>query len=82
MTRGAGEAAGFVRIYNLLPQTYRVIIVGEGVSPLVEEIELNEENRAELDISRMKNDRETIIILGTTRYTWQNASYRLEVSIP
>ncbi|MBN2554566.1 MAG: immune inhibitor A [Anaerolineales bacterium] len=80
--QGGWEAAGFVRIYNLLPQTYRVIIVGEGVSPLVEEIELNEENRAELDISRMKNDHETIIILGTTRYTWQNASYRLEVSTP
>jgi len=77
---GGWEAEGFVRIANILPQTYRVVMIGEGATPVVEEIELDEMNHASLDISRMKLDQETIIIIGTTRHTWQSAPYELTIS--
>ena len=77
---GGWEAEGFVRIANVLPQTYRLVLVGTGAEPIVEEIQLDANNQADLDISRMKLDSETIIILGTTRHTWQRAPYQLTIS--
>jgi len=79
---GGWDAAGFVRIYNRLPQTYRVLVVGEGASTVVEELELDDNNQAVLTISRAKLDREMVIVLATTRYTWQTAPYRIEFNAP
>lgn len=77
---GGWTAAGFVRLYNRLPQTFRLMLVEQGRQPRVREIPLDQANRASVKLSLGQEfDRATLLIVGTTRYTWRPASYSLQV---
>ena len=73
------EAAGFVRIQNVLPQTYRLALISKGNQTSVQYITLTDDNTAEIPISIGENVDEVILVVtGTTRYTRQPAAYRFE----
>ncbi len=84
VSNGDWEAAGFVRVNNLLPQTYRLALVSYyGNETRVEYLELNEDNTVEIPLE-IGGDVENVVlvVIGTTRYTRQLAAYQLEFSSP
>jgi len=71
------EAAGFVRIQNILPQTYRLALITKGTETTVEYIPLMADNSVEIPISIGGDvDEVVLVVTGTTRYTRQPAAYR------
>ncbi len=77
---GGWEAAGFVRVRNLLPQTFRLALIRMGDTPQVEYIDLNEDVSAEIPITiGGEVDEVVLVVAGTTRYTRQKAAYRFEI---
>ena len=73
------QAAGFVRIQNILPQTYRVALISKGNQTVVDYITLTPDNVAEIPISiGGEVDEVILVVTGTTRYTRQPAAYRFE----
>ena len=76
---GGWEAKGFVRIENVLPQTYRLSLIIQGDTTTVTNIELNENQTAEIPLSLQRGDKATLIVTGTTRFTIIPAPYQIEV---
>ena len=73
------EAAGFVRIQNVLPQTYRLALISIGDTTTVEYIPLGPDNAVDISVSIADGVDEVIfVVTGTTRYTRQPAAYRFE----
>ncbi|HPX94859.1 MAG TPA: immune inhibitor A [Brevefilum fermentans] len=77
---GGWLGEGFVRIQNVLPQSFRVTMITYGKRIHVVPLELDENNQFEIDIS-LGQDIESIILVisGTTPYTRQRAVYQVEV---
>jgi immune inhibitor A len=77
---GGWDAAGFVRIQNILPQTYRLGLIFRGDQTTVQYIDLHPSNLAEIPISfdRMVRD-VTLVVSGTTRHTRQQAPYTINL---
>jgi len=76
---GDWKAAGFVRIQNVLPQTYRLALISKGSKTIVETIPLSPDNTVEIPISIGGDvDEVVLVVTGTTRYTRQPAAYRFE----
>lgn len=77
---GGWESAGWVRLYNEVPQTYRVVLVVQGRSTQVRELALDSSNHGEIDLQLGGgSDRAVVIVLGTARHTWQQAPYELQI---
>jgi immune inhibitor A len=73
---GGWEAAGWVRIQNSLPQTYKLSIIRNGVSPQVEIIPLDEKQKAVVPLVLGTEFSDIVLVVsGTTRYTRQPARY-------
>lgn len=78
---GGWQAAGFVRIRNELPQTYRLALIKTGDETSVEFFELDENNSANLPVQiGGAVDEVILVVTGTTRFTRQNASYEFSIS--
>ncbi len=74
---GGWEAAGFVRIQNVLPQTYRLSLIRIGKITTVETLTLNADNSLELPLEFGGDLREVVLVIsGTTRFTRQPTAYR------
>jgi hypothetical protein len=74
-------AEGFVRLYNRVPQTYQVALIEEGSQTTVQDIALDENEHAAIDLDLGNGVNEAIlVVVGTTRHTWQAAPYRVTVS--
>lgn len=74
---GGWEAAGFVRVQNLLPQEFRLSLVTFGDVVEITPIQLNADNTAEIPIRFGAGvDSATLIVSGATRFTRQPATYR------
>lgn len=74
---GGWEAAGFVRIQNVLPQTFRLALIRYGNKITVEYIKLNEDNTVEIPLNFGSDlSKAVLVVSGTTRYTRQPAAYR------
>ncbi|HUF38572.1 MAG TPA: hypothetical protein VMN57_08615 [Anaerolineales bacterium] len=78
---GGWEAAGFVRIRNLLPQTYAIALISTGSSGIrVDYLQPDGENRIEIPISIGEDIDEVILVIsGTTRFTRQLTGYTIEL---
>jgi immune inhibitor A len=77
---GGWEAAGWARISNLLPQTYRLALVTLGDKTEVRYLDLAEDMSLEIPLEiGGEVDEAILVVTGTTRYTRQKASYRYEV---
>jgi immune inhibitor A len=77
---GGWQGEGFVRVQNALPQFFRVSLITFGEQVNVLPLQLDENNRIEIDIN-LGQDIESIVLVisGTTPYTRQRAIYQVGI---
>jgi hypothetical protein len=74
------DSAGFVRIVNDLPQTFRLAMIFTGKIPKVEYITLSQDNAIEIPFQIGGSvDSVVFVVTGTTRFTRQKAAYHFEI---
>ncbi len=73
------DARGFVRIQNVLPQGYRVLVVRRGSGISVEELNLDDRMSGGMTVTAGENEEVYLIVLGTARYTRQKAAYQFVI---
>ncbi len=73
------EGKGFVRLQNVLPQSYRVLVVHRGSQPSVEEIPLDDRMSGGVSVTVQPNEEVYLIVIGTARFTNQKAPYQFVV---
>ncbi len=76
---GGWVAAGFARVENVLPQTYRLSIILKGDTTTVTHIPVNPDQTAEFALSLKPGEEAILIVTGTTRYTRLPAAYQIEI---
>lgn len=77
------QADGFVRVSNVLPQTFKLALITFGNKTAVEYLMLTDDNTVEIDLKISDDvDEAVLVVLGTTRYTRQPAAYQLDFSSP
>ena len=76
---GGWEGAGFVRVENALPQTYRLTLITEGDTTTVTHISLDADQTAEIPLSLNPGEEAVLLVTGTTRFTRLPAAYQIEV---
>ena len=76
---GGWIAAGFVRVENVLPQTYRLSLILKGDSTTVTHIELTRDQTADIPLTLKRGDEAILVVTGVTRYTTIPAAYQIEV---
>jgi hypothetical protein len=78
--QGGWESAGWARIQNNLPQTYRLALITKGKTTNVEYIPLKAGNVADITLNLGGDiDEATLMVAGTTRFTRQEADYQFEL---
>jgi len=75
------QAAGFVRVKNVLPQIFQLALISKGkAGTQVETIPLSADQTAELSLEIGEDISEvTLLVSGSTRFTRIPADYRLEI---
>jgi len=73
------SAAGWVRVQNILPQTYRLAYILFGKTNIVAYIPLNPDNTADIPLHLEAGESAVLVVTGTTRYTRQTAGYQIEL---
>jgi hypothetical protein len=77
------QAEGWVRIQNVLPQSYALALISTGDSTRVQNITLNPDITADIPFTIGSGvDDVVLVVSGTARFTRQLAPYRLRVSLP
>jgi hypothetical protein len=77
---GGWQAQGFVRMDNMLPQTFSVqVIRRRGREITVERLPLDEANRGSLTLDLQRNERVTLVVSGTAPFTTEAAAYQFGV---
>jgi hypothetical protein len=77
---GGWEPAGFVRIQNMLPQSYRVSLIQYGSPSTVTYVDLDPSNKASLPVSITSSKGAVLVVSGTTRNSRQKADYQVSLS--
>lgn len=75
---GGWTADGFVRVQNVLPQTFRLALLDSGDAS-VTMIPVNADQTAEIPISLKSGETAYLVVSGTTRFTRELASYQVEI---
>ncbi|MBI5842033.1 MAG: immune inhibitor A [Chloroflexi bacterium] len=75
---GGWTADGFVRVQNVLPQTFRLSLVLSSDSS-VQVIPVNDDQTAEIPISLKSGETAFLVVSGTTRFTRESATYQIEI---
>ncbi len=74
------EPAGFVRIKNQLPQTFRLALIHHtGNQTEVEILPINADQTADIPVSINPGDDVVLVVTATTRFTFKLAPYQFEV---
>ena len=83
-TDNAGwQADGWVRIENILPQTYGLALISNGDDASVQYITINPDITADIPFTIGSGvDDVVLVVSGTTRFTRQLAPYRIWLSQP
>ncbi len=76
---GGWEAAGFVRMDNLLPQTFVVQVIRQGAPTTIERMALDEHNQGSLTLDLADGEDAVLVVAGTTPFTTEVASYQFEI---
>ncbi len=76
---GGWQGDGFVRLYNRIPQTYRVLLVQEGRDVQFHEMELDADQQGALSINLSTTDDATLIVIGTSQFSIQPSGYEISV---
>lgn len=75
---GGWNANGFVRIRNVLPQTFGLALILSRDSS-VTTISLDANQTVQIPLSLQAGDRAILVVTGTTRFTREPALYQLEI---
>jgi immune inhibitor A len=73
---GGWVPAGFARVQNVLPQTFRLALISLGAEKTVQIIEVPETNQIDIPMDFDVADEIVLVVVGTTRFTRQPAVYR------
>ncbi len=73
---GGWQAAGFARVQNVLPQTFRLALIAHGSTTTVKIIAVPADNVVDIPLDFSNVDNYTLVVTGTTRFTRQTAAYR------
>jgi hypothetical protein len=77
---GGWEGSGFVRIENVLPQTFSISIIRSGGATSVETVRLEAGQSATIPLELNNEVRSAVLVVsGTTRFTTQPAFYRFQL---
>ncbi|MFH1907217.1 MAG: hypothetical protein ABIL11_07540 [Chloroflexota bacterium] len=77
---GGWQAAGFVRIQNTLPQTFRLALIVKGDNGTrVTIILINPDQTAEIPIHLGSGEEAILVVSGTTRFTRELAAYQFSI---
>ncbi len=77
------QAAGWARIQNVLPQTYKLALISEGDATNIQYVPLASDITADIPFTIDNTvDNVILVVSGTTRFTHQLAPYRFSVSQP
>ena len=76
---GGWQANGFVRIDNVLPQTYGLSLIIKGNNTTVTHIPLNSDQTASIPFSLKNREEAILIVTGTTRFTTHGAAYQIDI---
>jgi hypothetical protein len=77
---GGWQGAGFVRIQNLLPQTFRLaLILKGGQGAAVQIIPLSADQTAEIPLHLGGGEEATLVVSATARFTRELAAYQFEI---
>jgi hypothetical protein len=74
---GGWTAEGFVRMYNRVPQTYRLMLIEQGGETSVRPVAIDAEQQAEFELSRGGEIDEAILMVVGTRGTPAAGAYRM-----
>jgi hypothetical protein len=75
---GGWTAQGFVRVQNILPQTFRLSLILSADST-VTSIPLNADQIAEIPLSLKEGEEAIFVVSGTTPFTREGAAYQFEI---
>ena len=75
---GGWVAEGFVRVQNVLPQTFGLALIKTSDSS-VTMIPVNADQTAEISISLKSGEKIYLVVSGTTRFTRELGSYQIEI---
>lgn len=75
---GGWIAEGFVRVQNVLPQTFGLALIKTSDSS-VTMIPVNADQTAEISISLKPGEKIYLVVSGTTRFTRELGSYQIEI---
>ena len=74
------QAQGFVRLQNLLPQTFRLALIEKGGNISIQNFELDGNNVLEIPLHIGKQvDEAILVVTGTTPFTRQPANYTFQI---
>ena len=76
---GGWDAKGFARVNNLLPQTFKVSVIQIGKETTVTNLAISDLRTASLDLMLENNDQVIVVVSGTTPFTNQEASYKIDL---
>jgi hypothetical protein len=76
---GGWQANGFVRVENVLHQTYRLALITKADTTTVTQIQVNPDQTADIPLSLKSGQQAILIVTGTTRFTRQPAGYQVEI---
>jgi len=77
---GGWQAAGFIRIQNILPQTFRLALILKGnQSTTVQIIPVSADLTADIPLHLSGGEEATLVVSGTARFTRELAAYQFEV---
>ncbi|HSL27607.1 MAG TPA: hypothetical protein VK900_00290 [Anaerolineales bacterium] len=76
---GGWVGEGFVRVDNVLPQTYHLSLITIGDTTTVTPIELKPDQTVDLPLSLESGEEAVLIVTGTTRFTRLPAAYTIEI---
>lgn len=76
---GGWVGEGFVRIQNILPQTYRLAIIQFGQETTIQKYRLAGDNILEIPLTLDNNTGKTVLVIsGTTPFTRHKTAYQFE----
>lgn len=76
---GGWQGDGFVRVQNVLPQTFRLALIVQGPNTIVQMIPLDADQTAQIPLSLKSGEKATLIVSGMTRFTRAEAPYQIEI---
>jgi len=75
---GGWQAEGFVRVQNVLPQTFGLALIKTSDSS-VTMIPLEDDQTAEISLSLSAGEKAYLVVSGTTRFTRELGTYQIEI---